>query len=524
VSSWALELVVADDDDADSGVLALEALEALVPRFELTEDSSEVVRRTWLDTFDWRLHRAGLTLEHSEAARRGWLTMTSSGGECISAAVDGITWPSVVENLPPTPMRDRLDGAAGIRALLPIAEARRSVRQIRVLNDDAKTVARIALDRPTTRRGARRTSHVHLTIVPVRGYAKEAEQIVELLREVDGVEMSTTSVYEQALLTADREPASYSSKVNVSLSPSMSAPIAVSTVLHTFLGAMEANVPGVIADVDTEFLHDLRVAVRRTRSVLKLTGDVLPGSMAERFPPAFKWLGDMTTPTRDLDVFLLGFNAKAGDLRAADAADLGPFRTHLARRREAERRRLARLLASSKFERLLTDWRSALDAVLAEGSDTAGALTAKGLAEQRISRAYRRVVKHGSAITLDSPAEDLHTLRKRCKELRYLLEIFSSVQDRTAHRRVVRELKELQECLGDFQDSEVQREAVTEFAAQMTSEATVPASTILAMGELVAQLDAHQRWARSDYAGRFDRFMRHKNRRAFAQLTGANVA
>ena len=31
----------------------------------------------------------------------------------------------------------------------------------------------------------------------------------------------------------------------------------------------EANVPGTLADLDTEFLHDLRVAVRRARAVLR---------------------------------------------------------------------------------------------------------------------------------------------------------------------------------------------------------------------------------------------------------------
>ena len=51
----------------------------------------------------------------------------------------------------------------------------------------------------------------------------------------------------------------------------------------------------------------------------------------------------------------------------------------------------------------------------------------------------------------------MHALRKRCKELRYLLEVFRPVCDKTAHRRLVKELKSLQDTLGDFQDGEVQR-------------------------------------------------------------------
>ena len=57
-------------------------------------------------------------------------------------------------------------------------------------------------------------------------------------------------------------------------------PTAVATVLGGFLDTVEANLPGVLADLDTEHLHDLRVAVRRARSVVKLAGDVLAGDVA----------------------------------------------------------------------------------------------------------------------------------------------------------------------------------------------------------------------------------------------------
>ena len=101
-------------------------------------------------------------------------------------------------------------------------------------------------------------------------------------------------------------------------------------MLTGFAAAIEENVPGTIASIDTEFLHDLRVAVRRTRSILKLVGDVLPGQLAERFAPDFKWLGDLTTPVRDLDVYLLELDSMSARLTSADPGDLDPFRSFLA--------------------------------------------------------------------------------------------------------------------------------------------------------------------------------------------------
>ena len=58
----------------------------------------------------------------------------------------------------------------------------------------------------------------------------------------------------------------------------------------------------------------------------------------------------------------------------------------------------------------------------------------------------------------------------------------------------------------------MQREAVREFAAAMMDEGAVPPETVLAMGELAAQLDAHQLRARAALEGRLQPFLAEKNR------------
>ena len=57
------------------------------------------------------------------------------------------------------------------------------------------------------------------------------------------------------------------------------------------------------------------------------------------------------------------------------------------------------------------------------------------LARRRLRRAYRNAARRGARIDADSPSDDVHALRKRCKELRYLLEVFKPVCDSAAHRR-----------------------------------------------------------------------------------------
>jgi CHAD domain-containing protein len=91
-----------------------------------------------------------------------------------------------------------------------------------------------------------------------------------------------------------------------------------------------------------------------------------------------------------------------------------------------------------------------------------------------------------------SPSEQVHAFRKRCKELRYLLEVFRPLHEDKPHRSLIKELKGLQDTLGEFQGGEVQRDAVREFAVAMMQEGAAPPETVLAMGESAAQLDAQQ--------------------------------
>ncbi len=502
----ALREFVLDDDGLPESD---DDLVALGPQLRWRGDGrARTVRRAWLDTFDWRLYRAGLTLELATGRGTAELTLTGRDGAVVAAQPAGGAggrprWPALLGALPVGPLRERLRPVVGVRALLPVARAASTVHELRVLNSDDKTVARVAVDRMSVSYPARTALPPRLTVTALRGYQAQADKLAGILAAARGVSDPAAGALEAALEAAGRQPGDYSSKISVRLSPRAPAVTAVTAVLQQLLGTLEANVAGVVRDIDSEFLHDLRIAVRRTRSALKLAGDVLPSGLAGRFRPEFKWLGDLTTPTRDLDVYLMGLDAMAAGLVAASPAELLPFREHLARRRAAEQRQLARGLRNTRFSRLTSEWRDALAGAAASrrAKPAAGQLAAR-----RIRRAHRRVLADGAAITAESAPDHMHELRKRCKELRYLLEIFGSLYAPGEHWQAVRELKALQDCLGEFQDTEVQQGEIRAFAAQMMDERTAPAATLLAMGEIAAGLAIRQRQARSEFAGRFREF------------------
>ena len=72
--------------------------------------------------------------------------------------------------------------------------------------------------------------------------------------------------------------------------------------------------------------------------------------MPEAFSGEFKWLGDVTTPIRDLDVYLLGYDGMAAGLLAATLTELEPFhQLSSPSAARIEQRELVRALRSRRF-------------------------------------------------------------------------------------------------------------------------------------------------------------------------------
>jgi CHAD domain-containing protein len=301
----------------------------------------------------------------------------------------------------------------------------------------------------------------------------------------------------------------------VQLDPAGPAPEALAAVLRRWMDVIDLVRPGVLADVDTEFLHELRTSVRATRSLLRVGAELMPDAEVTRFAGEFAWLGQLTAPLRDLDVALLeldGFGST--DLDGLD--DLDPLRRHL---RGQRRRALAAVragLESPRGRALSGDWRATLDAVARR--DLPGPSTRAAAAVQaRV--AYRRIVKAAAGVTDHTHPDDLHRLRARCKHARYLLDGYAPVFEPGPHREVLGTLRGLQNCLGDIQDVFVQRARLAELAGVMTRRGE--AGTVLAIGALRDRARRRDAAARRTLAKRLGRVRSPATRALVAQLGGA---
>ena len=544
-----LALFVADGGDPQNwDDIVAAVLAALSAEFTVTPERTvagavgvPAVRVTWLDTFDWRLHKAGLTLEYVPGRSGSELRASSPSGLEAAQQVTGwrLSRPHLLADLAGGAVGVRVASLIGVRALMPMVATSTATDVYRLLNEDDKTVAKLIVDRPALDGARKDPLPPRLAIADVRGYAGPARRAARLLAAVPGVAEGTRSPLADALRVIGRRPGDYSNKVDANITAGMPAAGAGAAILLRLLDTIDANTEGVLADIDTEFLHDFRVSVRRTRSALKLLGDALTGLTREElafFAAEFKWVGDLTTPTRDLDVHLLGFEDTARGLAAAKPDDLEAFRAFLEQRRRREFRALARGLRSPRYTGLIQEWRAKLTKIQQDTVPAGGTRTRYGsrrqvvgetaglLAAMRTRTAFAKVAKLGGAITPDSPAEALHNLRKRCKELRYALEFFAPLYDSAASAKVVGDLKRLQDCLGEFQDTEVQIGEIRTLAVAMLAAHEAPAVTLLAMGEVTAGLAARQRAARADFERRFAAFADVAGQRRMSALLRGGAA
>jgi CHAD domain-containing protein len=469
-------------------------LDTLAARLNARADAPRPVAWTYYDTFDGRLHAAGIMLRLGEG--RLAALERDGGAEVAAAERSGTPARLFAWDLPPGPLRERLEPVIEMRALTPVARVKARRRRLAVLNADEKTVVRLLAESAAV---AGTPLRGRLEATAVRGYDDDLARVQRVLERKLGLIAAETTLADEAIVASGGDPAGTSSKLALTLEPAQRADEAAAIVLRRLVEVIHVNLPGTLADVDSEFLHDLRVAVRRTRSVQRQLASIFPPAGLEHFRAEFRWLQQITGDTRDLDVHLLELEPLAAALPVAVRADLEPLRIVLERRRRRAFAAMARALRSPRAVEALSGWAAFVDA-LPRSERAIGAL-----ASERIARVYRRMVKEGRAIDADSPPEALHDLRKIGKELRYLLELFAGLFPEPVVKPMVKSLKTLQDVLGRFQDLDVQAQELRSLRDEV-GRADGGAAALMAMGLIVDRLDREQAAAHAEFGERFAAF------------------
>jgi CHAD domain-containing protein len=500
----------------------------LSKRFDIVADPPTSVTFAVLDTADRRLRSADVDLALESRRLGPRLVLRGPAGEApLTAELDRggrqarrTKW--LADDLPPGPLRDHVAPRIEMRALQPLARVRADVQALRVRNADEKTVVRLRLASHAAldTGGDPAPLRPRLEVTGVLGYPGPLSRVLAELQGDSGVTAVSTTMADEAIAASGGEPEGIRTKVRVPLRADQRTDRAAVAVLTDLAGMIEANLPGTLADVDTEFLHDLRVAVRRSRSVLReLSGAFEPQQLKEQ-REALKWVQAITGPVRDLDVQLLEWDELLSGVPAERHAALVPVRKLLARHRADALRTLRRELRGPAYREAWASYRAFLAGDLGPARDRPDAKRPIAeVAGRRIRKVHARMVSMGIAIDDSSPAADLHELRKRGKELRYLLELFGGLWPAEVVKPMVKTLKGLQDVLGLHQDREVQADHLRELADELATQVGGPEALLL-LGVLIERLENAQHAARHRFAASFAAFASDEQRKLVTRTFG----
>ncbi len=486
--------------------------QTLSQTFALKVETTEKAHLTYYDSFDWRLYQKSWAL----AGYKQSLYLCHLGEAKEMPPVRVEKPPVFAWELPAGSFREQLTTVLDVRALLLQARIDTESTRLHMVDDEKRTVLQLNLEavRPSAYTDAPPTT-IYVRLIPVQGHAAVAQRVAQWLGARGSTAVTPTDRFHQMMAAAGKQPGSYTAKPRLALDPTMRADMALKALLRADLEIIRLNAPYISQDIDTEFLHDFRVALRRTRSAISQFKHILPADVVIRFKSELKMVAQWTNALRDLDVYLLAAPKYRALLPDIMQADIDPLFSYLRQKRVTALAAAAVHLQSADYHRVIHDWQAFLDMPAGETSPGA-VLPILPLAQRRIHKRYRLILKEGRRIWQEGDEAQMHALRIECKKLRYLLEFFASLFPPEETAVLITQLKTLQSNLGDINDLRVQEAYLSSIAGELP--AAEFRQTLLAIGALVAHLHGQRAQAREKFSEAFAQFAVKGNRQLFKRL------
>lgn len=472
--------------------------------------------RYYLDTPDRGLLHQGLVLECDRDPATTRLTLRR-----LQRIHPGGAWsndiPRSAVDILDADARKYVFDAIGSARLIVIAERPVRVTWMELVDAKARSVARIVVQQFSDR--PHEPSPIALRAYALPGRRSAARNGVERFRERLPLDEVSLPIDLRGIDLASADlPAAVRGRIPA-ITDTDELGIALRHILAANFHVIVQCEHGVEADLDTEFLHDYRIALRRMRSLFDAFKRLFDARTTELLKADLQWLNEITGGRRDLDVFLHQFPALQHSTPRRYAAALEQLRDFIVTERENAQARLVREFAGERYAVFKKDWRSLLEQARfpGEGHDEPVAEAAAA----SIWRTYRRIRKRIRAPRISDTIDALHALRKDCKKLRYQIESFRILFPHRRLNRAVAELKQLQDILGAVCDLSVQQEFLVARREQMLARLTDPAPMAQLLEALLNRYSAAEAKLRRNISDDLARFASRGVARRYRELFAA---
>lgn len=489
-----IELKLAIDPAAAAAVRAHPAVRALAcGRARIARVDS-----TYFDTADRRLRRASVALRVRRDGRRWLMTVKGAAPPATETGIasrpeyEWTTGGAGIDamRLATTPWRALFAKALRKGGLAPAFTTTFARTSVPLAFPDG-TTATLAIDVGHIEAGGRaaaRATEARIAEIELELLEGEPRRLLDLAGELAAdlpLAIEPRSKAERGYAIADGVRAEPSRAREIEHAAGATAHAAIAAIAAECVRQIGRNAIGFRARAlaDPEWIHQMRIGVRRLRSCLALADGVVAPETLERLRGETRWALDTLGPARDLDVFALetlpaALRDLAGSGRGSSAG--AEALATLARRASARRRSAhaaaAACVSSPRFTRFV---------LAASGLALAGAATGDGdanggpaepalrFAARLLERRARRLAKAVDRIGR-AGVDERHAIRIAAKKLRYATEFFAALFPRKRTRAYRKALALLQDELGAFNDA-----AVAPRVASVIAGPTAPATVAI---------------------------------------------
>ncbi|TAJ76180.1 MAG: CYTH and CHAD domain-containing protein [Gallionellaceae bacterium] len=415
--------------------------------------TSRKLYSVYFDTPDLKLHHGAMALRLRRVGKQ-WLQTLKGGGGVRAGLHQRNEWetPVAAEQLDFAALE-----AAGASPLPPNLRKKLQplfvtdfTRSIRMLQFEGALIE-LCMDSGEIRAGKSMHTISELELELKSGEPLQLFRLALALLDIVPVEVETTSKAEYGY----RLHLPVRAMVGQAQLPKLDGHDTVESALQQMIWSclfhLQANVAGAVKKADDEYLHQIRVALRRLRVALSMSAKHRGDAELESLRKLVAELGTALGRSREWDVFVTqvlpavqkyqhvhtGFDAVAQQSEK--------FRQHCHRHVHAA-------LQSGDFQRLLLRFGAWMNGEYWRGPANRDDLS--GFAAKILRKRSRRVHQCGMYIQ-KADARQLHVLRIACKNLRYSADLFASLYGADKTKSYLNALVRLQGTLGVLNDNAV---------------------------------------------------------------------
>jgi len=449
------------------------------PGFRLPEFPGHVIPRrvftsTYFDTKSYALGRLGITLRRRiEQNKSKWQLKLPSAAARLELEITGN--PGKL----PFEFRDLLFALLREEDVLPIAKLRTERYGFQV-HQNGKPLAEISQDSVAVLDGRQIKRRIFETEIElIEGKEIDLFQIKDTLTKAGAFEGDPRPKVFQALDLdfPDSPPI---------VDPSAPPTEHLKAILKRQVREILVHDPGTRLGKDPEELHQMRVATRRFRALLRTGHAFLDPEWVNLLRREVGWLGGILGTVRDYDVLLADLHHEIGTLSQKDQTTIQHLLGLLETQREMARTTMLEALRSPRFLMVLNQLEHA--AYFPETIPTG--VTLHEISANQFKKLRRCVGKWDK----NCSNEDLHRIRIRAKRARYAAELAEHSVGKPASQ-FIRQVKKFQDLLGSHQDAVMTEQRLREL---LRSSKSVRAG--FSVGQIVERLRTRREHVRNRFS------------------------